>query len=103
MHFGVAPSLGSYTLSAVASKWAVIKKLKMLRLVKDCLGHRFHVKILPQKLSQQRGEPISLYECFSSFSSLFSIDAQYAFGWFSRINSNSCTWKYCTQYELVSA
>ena len=43
----------------LASKWAVTKSLMMLRLVGDCLGDRCHVKILPQKLSVKRGEPIS--------------------------------------------
>ena len=31
----------------------------MLRLVQVCPGHRFHVKVPPQKLSVQHGEPIS--------------------------------------------
>ena len=59
MHFGVAPAAGCCTLSALALKWAVTQWLKVPRLVKHCLGDRFHVKIPPQKLSVQRGEPIS--------------------------------------------
>ncbi len=53
MHFGMA-----LQLRALASKWAVRQSLKMLHLVKHCLNDRFHVKILPRKLSVQRGESI---------------------------------------------
>ncbi len=45
-----------YTLSALAWQWTIKKWLKMLHLVKPCLGHRFHLKIPPQKLSMQCGE-----------------------------------------------
>ncbi len=52
------PFRGSCTWSAVATKWAVTKWLKMLGLVELGLGHRFHLKIPSQKLSEQRGESI---------------------------------------------
>ena len=43
----------SFTLSALASDWAVTKS--------QDLDDPFHVKIPPQKLSVQRGEPILLH------------------------------------------
>ncbi len=60
VQFGVASSRDSCTLSALASKGAVIKYLMMMmHLVKHCLGNRLNEKIPSQKLSMQHWEPIS--------------------------------------------
>ncbi len=79
MHFGVAPATACCTLSALAPKWAVIKKLKMLRLVKQCLGDRVHVKVPSQRLTGQRWEPNSphcsdLWQANSTVYALYSKD-----------------------------
>ncbi len=53
-----SPLGGCCTLCTLAWKWAVTKSLKVLQFAKHRLAELFHVKIPPQKLSVQCGEPI---------------------------------------------